>query len=93
MVTAESAEVSAEMNQAASGHPKWSHISVYRPKPAEKKGSSPNHPVPDLAVAPVPNDDMIAMLNGGGAQKGIAIALGAVPYVFRFITIYLVHSS
>jgi hypothetical protein len=59
MVTADSAEISAEMNQAASGHPRWSHISVYRPRP-QNKGNNPGKMVPDLAVAPVANDDMMA---------------------------------
>jgi hypothetical protein len=72
-------ELAATQNAASSGHPYWSHISVYRPKYEKATDPPPSSKVPDLAVSPVSNADMNAMLNSGGEQKGIAIALGAVP--------------
>jgi hypothetical protein len=92
MVNTKKVDIPAELNQVSAAHPKWSHITVYRPKSesTEIPGGCSN--VPTLAVQPVPWDDMTAMMNCGGDQKGIAIALGAVPYVTLFSRQLLIKS-
>lgn len=82
MITTTSGDISAESNAATNNHPRWSHIGYYQ---AQADYKAPEIPKPNqgpaLAISPVSDEDMNAMLNGGGDKKGVAIALRAVPYI------------